>query len=152
MILWLKGLYETTDDLEFVGHCDLYFMLQWFCFISPIPLGIYISYLGWWVTVILQMTSYYRQVRLTYISSLSDFSLNLPHYLMYIHHALVNRSLWNKEVYRSLWNNEQPQTICRTLWPIFHSPVILLNISNTISHNYILGLMGHCDTTNHLIL
>ena len=28
MILWLIGLYETTDDLElFVGHCDLYFMI-----------------------------------------------------------------------------------------------------------------------------
>ena len=48
---------------------------------------------------------------------------------------------------------EQPQIICRLLCPIFHSPVILLYISNTIRHIYIiLGLMGHCDTTNDLIL
>ena len=35
----------------------------------------------------------------------------------------------------------------------FHGLVILLNTSNTIKHIYIiLGLMGHCDTTNDLIL
>ena len=29
MILWLIGLYETTDGPElFVGHCDQYFMVQ----------------------------------------------------------------------------------------------------------------------------
>ena len=100
--------------------------------------------LGQWINVILKMTSYYRQVGVTCISCSSDFSLKLQHYLMYIPHALVNRSSWN---------NKQPQTICRWLWPIFHGPVILINISNTIRHNYIiLGLTGYCDTTNDLIL
>ena len=61
---------------------------------------------------------------------------------MYIHDTLVNRSLWNDE-----W----PRTIFRSLWPIFHDPVILFNISNTIRHiNTILVLMGHCATTNDI--
>ena len=36
IILGLIGLYETTDDLIlFVGHCDLYFMVEWFWLINP---------------------------------------------------------------------------------------------------------------------
>ena len=50
---------------------------------------------------------------------------------MYIHYALVNCSLWN---------NEQPENTGRSLWPIFHGLVILLNICNTIRHIYFILL------------
>ena len=32
---WIMCLYDPTFDFKInVGHCDLYFMLQWFCLIS----------------------------------------------------------------------------------------------------------------------
>ena len=41
----------------------------------------------------------------------------------------MNTILWD---YESLWPNVWRQNICRTLWPIFHGPVILPCILNTI--------------------
>ena len=37
--------YDTAFDLEInVGHCDLYFMVQWFCLISKIVFDVRMSY------------------------------------------------------------------------------------------------------------
>ena len=91
-----------------VGHCDLYFMVQWF-----LP---YILKTGWCMNIILQD-------------------------------------------YESEWPDIWPQNKCRSLWPIFHGPVILPYILKTIWYmNTILWdyesvwpdvwpkiNVGHCD-------
>ena len=75
--------YDTTFDLKInVGHCDPYFMVQWFC--------------------------------LTCISKAIWY---------------MNTILWD---YESVWPDVWPQNICRTLWPIFHGPVMLPYILKTI--------------------
>ena len=59
----------------------------------------------------------YRSV--TYISWSSDFAIYLENYLMDEGHTLDNGSVWHKD-----W----PHKIYVGQWPIFHDPVILLNI------------------------
>ena len=86
----IKGQYGLPFDLKInVGLCDLYFMVQWLCLISP---------------------------RL-----FSD-----------------NETVWPK-----LW----PQSKYKSIWPIFHGLVILLNIFKIIRWmNIIVGIMDQCDT------
>ena len=60
---------------------------------------------------------------MTYISWSSDFALYLEDYLMYEHHTLD---------YESVWHDIWPQNKCRSLWPVFHGPVILPYILRTI--------------------
>ena len=45
IILWDYGLVWPTFDLKInVGLCDLYFMVQWFCLISPRLFDTWVSY------------------------------------------------------------------------------------------------------------
>ena len=60
---------------------------------------------------------------MTYISWSSDFALYLEDYLIYQHHTLGLESVWP-----DVW----PQNKCKSLWPIFHGPVILPYILKTI--------------------
>ena len=53
---------------------------------------------------------------MTYISWSTDFCLYLEDYLVYEHHTLD---------YESVWPNIWPQNKSRSLWPIFHGPLIL---------------------------
>ena len=77
----IMSQYDTTFDLKInVGHCDLYFMVQWFCLILK--------------------TIWY-----------------------------MNTILWD---YESVWPDVWPKNKCRSLWPIFHGPVILPYILKTI--------------------
>ena len=55
-------------------------------------------------------------VSMTFISWSSGFTLYLEDYLMYVHHTL---GLWISMTH--VW----PKNKCRSLWPIFHGPVIL---------------------------
>ena len=83
----------------------------------------------------------YRWV--TYISWSSDFALHLENYLMDEDHTLDNGSVWHKD-----W----PHKIYVGQWPIFHGPVILLNILKTVWwRNIIFGIMDRCDTKVGLI-
>ena len=72
--LWVSSTHDFKIN---VCHCDLYFMVQWFCLVS------------WY----------------------------------------MNSILWD---YESVWPDVWPQNICRTLWSIFHGPVILPFILKTI--------------------
>ena len=77
----IMSQYDSMFDLKInVGHCDLYFMVQWFCLIS-------------W--------------RFWY----------------------MNTTLWD---YESVWLDVWPKNKCRSLWPIFHGPVILPYILKTV--------------------
>ena len=59
---------------------------------------------------------------MTYISCSSDFALYLEEYLIYEHHTLR----------LSVWPEVWPENKCRSLWPIFHGPLILPYILTTI--------------------
>ena len=64
----------------------------------------------------------------------SDFVLYLKAHLTYEHH----KPIWHINIissdYEMLWHSVWPQYECRSLWPIFHGPVILLYIWKTIWH------------------
>ena len=62
-------------------------------------------------------------VTLTYISWSSDSALYLECSLMYEHHYLC---------YESVWSDSWPKIKCRSLWTIFHGPVIICYILKTI--------------------
>ena len=45
IILWNYGQYDPTFDFKLnIGLCDLYFMVQWFCLISPTLFDAWVSY------------------------------------------------------------------------------------------------------------
>ena len=74
-MFWLIGLYETMNNLKLcVGQCDLFHGPVILLNISNTIRHIYIIH-GLMGSVELQMTSYYRQVSMTYISWLRDFGL-----------------------------------------------------------------------------
>ena len=86
IIFGIMSLYDTTCDLKInLGHCDLYFMVRWFCLV----IGCILKTI-WCMTII----------------------------------------LWN---YESVWHDIWPKNRCRSLWPIFHGPVILRYLLKTIS-------------------
>ena len=73
-LFWIMNRYDPTVDLKVnVGHCELYFTVQWFCYILK--------------------TSW------------------------------MNSIVWD---YGSAWHSILPLNKWRSLWPIFHSPVICL--------------------------
>ena len=116
--------YDQTFDLKInVGHCDLYFMVQWFCLISWRLFDVCRSYFEIWISMTRGLTSKYMKVIVTYILWSSDFALYLEDYLMYENHY------WD---YDSLWPDVWQQNKCRSLLPIFHGPVILRYILRTI--------------------
>ena len=87
------GLWVSITQV-FIGHCDLYFMVQWF-----------LSKTFWYMNIVLW-----------------DYG-----------------SVWPDDV----WH----QNKCRSMWPLFHGPVILLNIFKIIWWmNIIVGIMDQCDT------
>ena len=123
-----------NDHLLYLGHCDLYFMVQWFCLISWILDKCH----TWDISSL--WPDYWRQnisVCVTYISWFSDFALYLEYYLLDKCHT------WD---ITSMWPNEWPLTISRSLWPIFHGSVILPYILNTICWiNVTPGILVPCD-------
>ena len=73
-------------------------------------------YLGLWVSMNWCLTSKLRLITVTYIPWSIDFALYLEDYLMYEYYYL---GLW-VSMTQSLTKNKY-----RSLWPIFHGPVIL---------------------------
>ena len=71
-----------------------------------------------------------------------DFALYLENYLMDEGHTLDNGSVWHKD-----W----PHNIYVSQWPIFHGPVILLNILRLIDGGILFRIMDQCDTKLGLI-
>ena len=128
IIFTIMKWYDTTFDLNMiVSHCDLYFMVQWFCSIS---LKAHLTYehhtSRLWNAVTQLFTSIWMQVTVTYISWSSDFALYLEDHLTYAHH-----------IFR-LWNGmTQPfdlNMIVSLCDPIFHGPVSLPYIWKPIWH------------------
>ena len=116
--------YDMTFDLKInVGHCDLYFMVQWFCLIAWRLFDmntIRRDYESVWPDV-------WPQNSCRTLWPIFHGPVILPYSLKTIWY--MNTILWD---YESVWPDVWPQNICRTLEPIFHGPVILPCILNTI--------------------
>ena len=120
------------------GQSDLYFMIEWFCPISWRLFDGGMSYLvnGSVWTQRLTLPNIFRSG--TYISWFSDFAWHLEDYLMDEGHTLDNGSMWHKDWLHQIYLGQ---------WPIFHGPVIWLNILETVWwRNVILGIMDQFDT------
>ena len=66
-----------SNLILFVGHCDLYCMVQGFCLVFPTVSNRKASYFGYLFSLTLSMTSHSLLVTVTYISQSSDFALYL---------------------------------------------------------------------------
>ena len=111
LVTWTCGSWSE-------GQRDLYFMVQWFCVTSWRLFDICTSYFG-------SMNQYEPTFDFKinvghYISWSSDFAIYLDDYLMYEHYYL---GLW-VSMTQSL--TSKPQNKYRSLWPVFHGPVIFL--------------------------
>ena len=125
IILWdYESVWHDIDLKINIRHCDLYFMVQWFCLISWKLFDIWTPYFG--------IASQY--------DPMFDLKINVGHYdlyllvqwcLPYILKIIwcMNTMLWDCE---SVWPDVWPQNIYRSLWPIFHGPVILPFILKTV--------------------
>ena len=118
------GQYNQTFDFKInVGHCDLYFMVQWFCVISWRLFDICSSY--FWI-----MNQYNPRF---------DQKLNVGHcdlYFMIQWFCFLSLRLF--DVWTSLYgimilyDPILTSNNCGSLWSIFHGPVILRYILKTI--------------------
>ena len=107
----IMSQYDPTYDLQiFVGHFDLYFMVHWICPVSWRLFDVWTSY----VRIMSQYDTTF------------DLEINVGHcdlYFMIQWCCFIIRS-----DYESVWHDIWPWNKCRSLWPIFHDPVMLLYI------------------------
>ena len=119
--------YDLMYDLKInVGHCDLYFMVQWF-----LP---YISKTVWCMNITLW----------DYESVWPDvWPQNKCRSLWPIFHdpvtsPYISKTIWCMNIilrdHESAWHDIWPKNKCRSLWPIFHGPVILPYILKTVCY------------------
>ena len=102
----IKSQYDSKFDLKInVGHCDLHSMVQWFCLIS------------WRLFDVLTLL----------FGIMSQYDPKFDPKMKTIWY--MNIILWD---YGSVWPDVWPQNKCKSMWPIFHGPVILSYISKTI--------------------
>ena len=141
--------YDLTFDLRIkMGHCDLYFMVQWFCLI-------------FWRLFDIETIPWTNES--TWPDAAPE---NKSGSLWFIFHGLVNlpyilKAIWRINMitwaYESVWFDAWPQNKNGSLWPIFHGSVILRSIFKTywcinmiIMSQYDLMLylkikLWHCD-------
>ena len=123
-ILWdYESVWPDVRPKINVGHCDLYFMVKWFCLISWRLFAIWTPQFG--------IMSQYGPVFDLKISRSLWPIFPGPVILPYI-----LRSFWCMNIvlqdYESIWSDIWPQNKCRWMWPIFHGPVILPYILKTM--------------------
>ena len=116
VILGILVRCDTTIDIIInVGHLDLYFMVQWFCLVSWMLFDIWTSLFG-------IMNQYTPTVDLKVNLGNCNFMWHLEANLMYDYHSL---GLW-------VSTTQHFNIKCRSMWPIFHSLVILSYISHCL--------------------
>ena len=105
--------YDPTFDLKIhVGHCDLYFIVQWF----------------WHILKTIWCKNTYFGIMSQYDMTF-DFKINVGHCDLYLKTIQwLNIILWH---YEPLWPDIWPQNIWRSLWPKFHGPLNLNYILKT---------------------
>ena len=113
----IMNQYDPTLDLKInVGHCDLYFMFQWF------------------LPYILKTISCRNIIIWDYESVWPDaWPQNKCRSLWPIFHrstilCYIFRTIWCMNIilgdYGSVWPDIWPLNKCMSLWPIFHGPLI----------------------------
>ena len=133
-----------------VDHYDLYFMVQWLCFIPWRLFHVWTSLFG-------IMNQYDPR---------HDLKINVGHrdlYFMVQWFCHIMKTIWCMYItlseYESVRSDVWPQNKCTSLWPIFHGPVIVPYTLKTIwcSTAYFRGMnmygptfdlkmnVGHCD-------
>ena len=123
----IMSQYDLIFELKiFVGHCDHYFMVQWFCLI---PLKLFSG----WTSYCGIMSQYDQTSDLKIFVGHCDLYFMI-HWICLIH---ILKTAWFMNIilrdYESVWYNIWPQNKCRSLWSIFHGPVILPYILNSVS-------------------
>ena len=116
--------YNPTFDVKVnVGHCDLYFMVQWLCLIPWRLFHVWTSSFG-------IMNQY---------DPMHDFKINVGHWPIFhgpVILCYILKTIWCMNIilgdYVSVSPDVWPQNKCMSLWPIFHGPLILPYISKTI--------------------
>ena len=121
----IMSQYDPMFDLKiFVGHCNLHFMVQWFYLIS------WKLFIGW--------TSYFGIM--SQYDSTSDLKIFVGQcdlYFMVHWICLISWRLFDVWIiilwdYESGWHDLWPRNKSKPLWHIFHGPVILCYIWNSI--------------------
>ena len=117
IIIWdYESVHPDFDLKTNVGHCDLYFMVHWFCLISR-RLSIYDIILRDYVSV---WPDVWPQNKCRSLWPIFHGPVILPFILKTV--WCMNFIIWD---YGSVWPDIWPQNKCRSLWHIFHGPVIL---------------------------
>ena len=145
--------YATVFNLNMnTGHYDLYFMVQWFCFISRRSFDICTSYF--------QIMKWYDTTfDLNMIVSHCDLHFMVQWFCSISESPFDIWTSYFQIIKWCSWHNYSPQYECKSLWPIFHGPVILLYISKIIWHMHIIFsdyemydttfdltmIVSHCD-------
>ena len=131
LLFGILSQYDPTFDLKInVCQCDLYSMVQWFCLVSWRLFDVWTLVFG-----IFGILSHYDPK--------FDLKINIGHcglYFMVLSRsstfALQLWSLWDMNIilwdYGSVWPDVWPQNKYKSMWPIFHGPVILRYILKTI--------------------
>ena len=148
--------YDQPFDLKInVGHCDLYFMVQWFCLMSQRLFG--------WVSYFQIMRqgdpNFDLKVNMTYISWSSDFVLYLQSKKISNDQELIQsdpiscpQNQDNVIMRHCDPNFDRAQSKYKSTWPIFLGLVDILNIFKIIWWmNIIVGIMDQCDIYIDLI-
>ena len=136
------GLWVSMTSKS-ICHCDLYFMVQWFC--------LYLDYYLMYNIILCDYGSYWPDV----------WPQNKCRSIWLIFHGPVVMSYISKTIWcmsmifsdnETLWPKLWPQSKYKSTWPIFHGLVILLNIFKIIWWmNIIVGIMDQCDTQINLL-
>ena len=134
----------ASDLILFKGHCDIYFIVQWFCLVLPI-----IFLMDRYHTVNNESVWMFKWTNTIYRS---------PCYIFY--GSVTVSCRWRVFNYYgsylsngSVWLCKWPYTIHKPLWYTFHGPVIFPYFSNFIRWICtILGIMGQLDTVNDFII
>ena len=137
--------YDKMFDLSMnVGHYYLYFMVQWFCFISerperPFAILLWPIFHGlvilpciwkpiWHINIISPDYEMVWQNVWPQYGCRSLLSIFYgPVILLYIWKTICHMIIILPD-YEMVWHNVWPEYKCRSVWPIFHGPVILLYI------------------------
>ena len=116
----IMSQYDSMFDLILiVGHCDLYFMVQWYCLISWRLFDVW--------------TSYFRIM--SPFDPTFDLKINVCHFDLYFMvqwFCLISWKLFSSWTSYFGIMSQYDTNKRRSLWPIFHGPVILPYILKTI--------------------
>ena len=182
IILWDYELYDLMFDLKInVGHCDLYFLVHWFCLISWRLFDVWTSYceimseydptfdlkiniglcdlyfmVQWFCLLSWRLFDVWTSLFgiMSQYDPKFDHKTNVGHGLVIL--PDISKIIWWMSAIFSdnetVWPKLWPQNRYRSTWPIFHCLVILLNSFNIIWWmNIIVVVMDQCDTEICLI-